>query len=40
MASEFDCDVAIVGSDFGGAVTALRLAEKGYGVVVLEQGRR
>jgi cholesterol oxidase len=37
---EFDCDVAIVGSGFGGAVSALRLAEKGYDVLVLEQGRR
>lgn len=37
---DLDCDVAIVGSGFGGAVTALRLAEKGYDVVVLEQGRR
>lgn len=40
MATRFDTDVAIVGSGFGGAVTALRLAEKGYRVVVLEQGRR
>ena len=33
-------DVVVIGSGFGGAVTALRLAEKGYDVTVLEQGRR
>ena len=33
-------DFLIVGSGFGGAVAALRLAEKGYSVRVLEAGRR
>ncbi|WP_088287251.1 GMC oxidoreductase [Kineosporia sp. A_224] len=36
----FDYDVLVVGSGFGGAVTALRLTEKGYRVGVLEAGRR
>ncbi|HVH45737.1 MAG TPA: GMC family oxidoreductase [Labilithrix sp.] len=39
-ASEFDFDFAIVGSGFGGSVSALRLAEKGYSVSVLEMGKR
>lgn len=33
-------DVVVVGSGFGGSVTALRLAEKGYRVAVLEAGDR
>jgi cholesterol oxidase len=33
-------DVLVVGSGFGGSVTALRLTEKGYSVGVLEAGAR
>jgi len=33
-------DYLIIGSGFGGSVAALRLAEKGYKVAVLEQGQR
>jgi cholesterol oxidase len=35
-----DYDVLIIGSGFGGSVSALRLTEKGYSVGVLEAGRR
>lgn len=35
-----DYDWVIVGSGFGGSVSALRLAEKGYRVAVIEVGRR
>ena len=37
---EFDFDQVVIGSGFGGAVSALRLSEKGYRVLVLEKGLR
>ena len=36
----FDYDVIVIGSGFGGSVSALRLTEKGYKVAVLEAGPR
>ena len=36
----FDYDYLIVGSGFGGSVSAMRLAEKGWRIGVVEQGRR
>ena len=36
----FDYDVVVIGSGFGGSVTALRLTEKSYRVGILEAGRR
>ncbi|MGO8950330.1 MAG: GMC oxidoreductase [Ktedonobacterales bacterium] len=38
--NKHDYDVLVIGSGFGGSVTALRLTEKGYRVGVLEAGRR
>ncbi len=38
--SKFDFDFIIIGSGFGGSVSALRLAEKSYRVCVLERGKR
>ncbi|MGV9824415.1 GMC family oxidoreductase N-terminal domain-containing protein [Gordonia sp. NPDC003429] len=38
--SDSDFDVLIIGSGFGGSVSALRLVEKGYRVGVIEAGRR
>jgi cholesterol oxidase len=38
--NEFDFDWLVIGSGFGGSVSALRLSEKGFRVGVLERGRR
>ena len=38
--AQLDHDVVIIGSGFGGAVSACRLAEAGQRVLVLERGRR
>lgn len=38
--SEEHREVVIVGSGFGGAITALRLTEQGIAVTLIEQGRR
>ena len=40
VSGEHDFDWLVIGSGFGGSVSALRLAEKGYRVAVLESGRR
>ena len=40
QATDFDFDWLVIGSGFGGSVSALRLSEKGYSVGVLECGRR
>jgi len=37
---QFDFDFIIIGSGFGGSVSAHRLTEKGYRVAVMEMGRR
>lgn len=36
----YDYDYVVIGSGFGGSVAALRLAEKGYSLCVMESGRR
>jgi cholesterol oxidase len=37
---QYSYDYVIIGSGFGGSVSALRLTEKGYSVLVLEKGKR
>lgn len=37
---KFDFDFIVIGSGFGGSVSAHRLVEKGYRVAVMEMGRR
>ena len=37
---DFAADYLIIGSGFGGSVSAMRLTEKGWSVIVLEAGRR
>jgi cholesterol oxidase len=37
--TDFDYDYIVIGSGFGGSVSALRLAEKGYKVLVIEKGK-
>jgi cholesterol oxidase len=38
--SQLDFDYLVIGSGFGGSVSALRLSEKGFAVAVLERGKR
>lgn len=38
--SKLAFDYIVIGSGFGGSVSAMRLSEKGYSVAVLEKGRR
>ncbi|MGB3077682.1 MAG: GMC oxidoreductase [Saprospiraceae bacterium] len=39
MTDTFNYDYVIIGSGFGGSVSALRLSEKGYKVLVIEKGK-
>ena len=40
MATDKTFDYIVIGSGFGGSVSAMRLAEKGYSVLVIEKGKR
>lgn len=40
LSDQWDFDFIVIGSGFGGSVTAHRLVEKGYKVAVMEMGRR
>lgn len=40
MNAPYDFDYVVIGSGFGGSVSACRLTEKGYSVGVMEMGRR
>ena len=40
MKDTYDFDYVVIGSGFGGSVSACRLTEKGYSVGVMEMGRR
>ena len=37
---QYDYDYIVVGSGFGGSVSAMRLSQKGYKVLVIESGKR
>ena len=39
MTEKLDYDYVIIGSGFGGSVSALRLSEKGYKVLIIEKGK-
>ena len=38
--TDFDVDYLVIGSGFGGSVSAHRLTQKGYSVAVVEAGKR
>jgi cholesterol oxidase len=40
LKTTFDYDQVVIGSGFGGSVSALRMSEKGYKTLVLERGKR